>query len=192
MQEESDLLEEARKGSEEAFCGLVRLHQGRVRAYLSAYARDSDVADDLAQEVFLTAYRSLPTYKGDAPLGVWLLGIARHRVLRYLRDEARRRARESRKAAALVAEFQTERAAAEGDRERPEALDRELQALKECLSALTASGAQIVREHYFQGRPLAALARATGRNESTLRVTLMRLRAALRRCVQGKLTPEGA
>jgi RNA polymerase sigma-70 factor (ECF subfamily) len=188
--DEAKLLEGARAGSEEAFCRLVRLHQGRIRAFLSAYARNPDVADDLAQEVFLTAFQSLRTYKGDAPLGLWLLGIARHRALRYLRDEARRRAREGGKLAAVLAALQADQAEAEPD--SPQAFDQEVRALQNCLESLPPESSQIVAEHYFRGRSLVMLARQMGRNESSLRVSLLRIRGALRRCVEGKLGVEGA
>ena len=95
MDDEARWIEESLSGSDEAFCRLVRVHQGRVRTFLLRYVHRPDLVDDLAQEVFLTAYHSLRTYKKDSPLAVWLLGIARHQALRHLRDEGRRRARES-------------------------------------------------------------------------------------------------
>jgi RNA polymerase sigma-70 factor (ECF subfamily) len=166
------------------------MHQGRVRTYLSRYLSRPDAVDDLAQEAFLTAYHSLATYKGEAPLGLWLLGIARHHALRHLRDEGRRRARETGRLKAVLATFQVE----EAERERPDesAFEREMAALRDCLEGLPAESSQIVNEHYFRGRSLVALAGELGRKEGTLRVTLLRIRGALRRCVQGKLSVEGA
>src|SRR5262245_19329775 len=87
--------EEARKGSPEAFCQLVRVYQSRVRAYLSRYLHDKDVADDLAQDVFLRAYKSIGRYKGEAPLGIWFLAIARNLVLKHFRDESRHRSHDA-------------------------------------------------------------------------------------------------
>src|SRR5262245_49855634 len=84
MEPESTLVEAARKGSEEAFRELLRLHQSRVRAYLSRFVRDRDARDDIAQDTFLAAYQSLASYSADAPFGLWLLRIAKHRALRYL------------------------------------------------------------------------------------------------------------
>ncbi len=48
-----------------------------------------DFVDDLVQEVFLTAWRSLPQYRGQSPLKSWLLGIARHKVEDHYRDRLR-------------------------------------------------------------------------------------------------------
>lgn len=185
---ETDWVREAVAGSEDAFCRLVRLHQGRVRTLLGRYVSRPDVVDDLAQEVFLTAYHALPTWKGEAPLAVWFLGVARHRVLRHLRDEARRRVRETvtrRVLPALVA-------GPDGEPSSAEAFERERAALEACLESLPSESSDIVREHYFRGSTLASLAGRTGRKEGALRVALLRIRGALRRCMQGRLAAEGA
>jgi RNA polymerase sigma-70 factor, ECF subfamily len=190
VDDEGRLIDEALEGSDDAFCRLVRIHQGRVRTFLIRYVHRPDLVDDLAQEVFLTAYHSLRTFKKDAPLGVWLLGIARHQALRHLRDEGRRRARESGRLQAILAAFQADEA--ERGVADETAFEREMAALQDCLKDLPGESSQIVTEHYFQGRSLVSLAGAMGRKEGTLRVALLRIRASLRRCVQGKLSVEGA
>src|SRR5687768_15639796 len=91
MPSELELVERSKAGDRQAFARLVAVHQGRVRAYIGRYLRWSDLVDDLAQDVFLAAYRSLPDYDSAAPLNLWLLGIARHRVLRHLRSDTRAR-----------------------------------------------------------------------------------------------------
>jgi RNA polymerase sigma-70 factor (ECF subfamily) len=71
-----------------AFAELVRRHQSRVRAFLTRMTRgDLHLADDLAQETFLKAWKKMHTFRGNAKLLTWLLGIA----LNEFRDEARRR-----------------------------------------------------------------------------------------------------
>lgn len=175
------LLDEAREGSLDAFTEIVRLHQGRVRAYLNRFIRGRDVVDDLAQDVFLTAYRSLGSFRGDAPLAVWLLGIARHRALMMLREEQRRRAREEASLERSLAGWRAGRAEREGDR------SGELSALEGCMDALPPEHAKLVAEHYFGERPLVEMARASGRKESALRMALLRARQALRLCVEGRL-----
>jgi RNA polymerase sigma-70 factor (ECF subfamily) len=48
-----------------------------------------EFVDDLVQDVFLTAWRSLPNYRGQSPLKSWILGIARHKVEDHYRDRLR-------------------------------------------------------------------------------------------------------
>lgn len=71
-----------------AFGELVRRYQSPVRAFLTRLTRgDSHLADDLAQETFLKAWRNLGTFRGEARFPTWLLGIA----CNQFRAEARRR-----------------------------------------------------------------------------------------------------
>jgi RNA polymerase sigma-70 factor (ECF subfamily) len=71
-------------GEREAFRALVEREQGAVyRACLRILGRPHD-AEDVAQEAFLMAYRSLGTYRGDGPLGGWLLRIATRQAFRRL------------------------------------------------------------------------------------------------------------
>ena len=60
-----------------AFAELVRRYQSPVRAFLTRLTRgDAHLADDLAQETFLKAWRKLHTYRGSARFSTWLFGIA--------------------------------------------------------------------------------------------------------------------
>ncbi|ACB75851.1 RNA polymerase sigma factor [Opitutus terrae] len=73
-----------------AFGELVRRHQSMVRNFLRHLTRgDIALADDLAQETFIHAYRQLGRFRGDALFSTWLLGIAHN----HWRN-ARRRQRE--------------------------------------------------------------------------------------------------
>lgn len=61
----------------DAFGLLVRRHQSSVRGYLRHLTRgDHALGDDLAQEVFIRAYRGLSGYRGETVFQSWLLGIA--------------------------------------------------------------------------------------------------------------------
>ncbi len=60
-----------------AFAELVRRHQSAVRGLLRRLtAWDAALADDLAQETFLRAWRSLASWRGEARLSSWLYRIA--------------------------------------------------------------------------------------------------------------------
>jgi RNA polymerase sigma factor (sigma-70 family) len=60
-----------------AFEQLLRRHQGMVRAQLRRLLHgDEAAADDLAQEVFLLAWRKLDQFRGDAKFSTWLYRIA--------------------------------------------------------------------------------------------------------------------
>lgn len=76
-----------------AFGQLVVLHQGKVRSFLRRLCREPALADDLAQESFLIAYKKLSSYRGSGRFSAWLCSIAYRRFLQYER-ERRREARQ--------------------------------------------------------------------------------------------------
>ena len=63
-----------------AFGELVRRHQSAVRNFTRNLTDgDAALADDLAQETFIQAYRSLSRFRGESAFPTWLLGIAHNR-----------------------------------------------------------------------------------------------------------------
>src|SRR5688572_20222288 len=130
----------------QSFGEILRQYQGRVRAYLRRYVLEADLADDLAQETFLAAYRSLPHRNPAAPLDLWLLSIARHRALKHLRDQARRRDHEVGPLKAALAAWCAEQV----DSSAPDWDDHEKQvsALKKCLAGLPRHSAGLISAYY--------------------------------------------
>jgi RNA polymerase sigma-70 factor (ECF subfamily) len=81
-----ECLARARRGDRSAFAQLVREHQSRVRLQLRRLTGgDTALADDLAQETFVQAWRHLPEFRGDARLATWLHRIALNRWLQHAR-----------------------------------------------------------------------------------------------------------
>ena len=71
-----------------AFGELVRRHQSTVRGLLRQLTRtDVALADDLAQETFLRAYKNIRSFRGEAKFSTWLYRIGYN----CFREEARRR-----------------------------------------------------------------------------------------------------
>jgi RNA polymerase sigma factor (sigma-70 family) len=88
------------------FEALVRTHQARVRRQLRRLARgDEALADDLAQETFVQAWRHLGRFRGHASLATWLFRIAYNAYLAH-----QRRPRESELSAADADEMQSDSA----------------------------------------------------------------------------------
>jgi RNA polymerase sigma-70 factor (ECF subfamily) len=90
MSTDDPLAQRARSGDAAAFGALVRQHQSKVRGFLRRLTRgDAALADDLAQETFLEAFRKIGQYRGEGTFDAWLCGIAWSRFLM-----ARRRRKE--------------------------------------------------------------------------------------------------
>ncbi len=74
--DEQQLLSLCRAGNEEAFEVVVTRHQRAVYGLCYRFVGNHEDAADLAQEVFLRAYRALPSFRGTSSLGTWLYRIA--------------------------------------------------------------------------------------------------------------------
>lgn len=90
MREERDLIEKSRNGDAEAFGRLVRRYEDRIyRLAKSVCAGLPAEADDVYQETFLTAFKKLPGFRGEADLGTWLYRIAAN--LCFMRHRKKKR-----------------------------------------------------------------------------------------------------
>jgi RNA polymerase sigma-70 factor (ECF subfamily) len=175
----------ARSGSTEAFTALVTAYQARVRGYLARWVHDAASVDDLAQEVFLAAYRNLSGFDGAVPIGAWFAGIARNQALTYLRTQRRRRAREMDAVAAVFQDWQLRALESDGDR----LADRltEIEALRGCLDDLSEAQRSLVEDHYLAGRSCAAIARERDQEQGTVRMAMLRIRQTLRGCLERRM-----
>jgi RNA polymerase sigma-70 factor, ECF subfamily len=81
----------ARAGDPGAFEQLVRAHQGDVYRLALHLVRDPETAEDVTQEAFLLAYRSLGRFRGQAKFSTWLYRIARNCAVDAIRRRERRR-----------------------------------------------------------------------------------------------------
>jgi RNA polymerase sigma-70 factor, ECF subfamily len=79
------LVERACAGDAEAFGELVDRHREAVFRAALAALRDPTEADDVAQDVFLLAYRKLHSFRGESSFRTWMLTIAWRTALRRRR-----------------------------------------------------------------------------------------------------------
>ncbi|MCP8899689.1 RNA polymerase sigma factor [Gilvimarinus xylanilyticus] len=71
-----------------AYSQLVRRHQSRLRQALRNLCNGDDaLADDMAQEAFIKAYKALPGFKGQAQFFTWLYQIARNQLMSHYRKK---------------------------------------------------------------------------------------------------------
>ena len=84
VRSESSLIEKVRSGDEEAFRELYKLYAPTINGVVLARVPRDEV-QDIVQEVFLAAYRSLQTLRDDNLFGPWLVKIARNRAAEFYR-----------------------------------------------------------------------------------------------------------
>ncbi len=169
-------------GKDLDFESFTRTHYAHVLAYLRWRTRDPHVAQDLAQETFLQAYRNRETF--DPARGSergWLLGIARN-VSAYA---ARRQGNRPQELPGMDAIADGAWFDPRGPRR--EDSDRET-ALHRCLETLTARARAILDLVYRDRIAYAEIARQIGMGLSAVKVAACRARQALAECMRRRLS----
>jgi RNA polymerase sigma-70 factor (ECF subfamily) len=176
------ILDEVARGNRDAFRGIVRTYSLPLRSYLASQTHNLDDVDDLAQEVFLAAYRNLDTFQRGDDFGAWLRGIARHKLL----DHVRRSARRNRALAAFREEVAR---VVEADLERAVEDDRSetIEALLRCVAQLPEKLRRVVRAGLDGDKP-AALAEALAMSVGAVYNLHYRANQLLRTCLQKELS----
>ena len=85
--QELEWIRGAQKGDGEAFAPLVRKYQQRVFSIVYHLVRRRDEVEDLAQEIFIKAFRAMPSYNFQASFATWLSRIATNHCYDYLRHQ---------------------------------------------------------------------------------------------------------
>ena len=88
--EELALVERARNGDLAAFETIYRTHAGRLYSVAYRMLGNATDAEDMLQDVFLSAHRKLDSFRGDSALGTWLYRLATNLCLDHLRSRAAR------------------------------------------------------------------------------------------------------
>ncbi len=87
MTSENELIRRAQGGDVEAFCRLAREYERRVYALALHYCRRPEDAEDLSQEVWLKAFRSLRGFRFESSFHTWLRRIMVNTFLNHRRSE---------------------------------------------------------------------------------------------------------
>jgi len=180
LQDDRQIVDAVLAGDREAFRPLVDRESASLVRACQRILGDQLQAEDAAQEAFVTAYRSLASWRGDGPFGAWLARIA---VRIALRQAARRRtvtwiepASEPGSAAEAAAGSSPDPASVVLRSERSATI-------RTAVAGLDEPYRETVALRFFADRSLAEIAQETGRPLGTVKTHLhrglQRLRSAL-------------
>jgi len=160
-----DLIQGALQGKERAWIKLVRRYEKRVYNLSLRLCGNRQDALDLTQEAFLAVYRNLPNYRGDGVFVGWLLRIASHRGVDFLR----RRHSNPLHAAAEVNEEHSDNRNSAGDATEQQRLRA---ALNRQMQQLSAEQRIVVELKFFQHLTFEEIAAQIGIPENTAKTRL--------------------
>lgn len=167
----------AARGDRDAFARLVDATRAAVSAIALAIVRDVDLSRDIAQDVFLAAWRDLKDLRDPESFLPWLRQLTRHRAYHVLRTERRRDRRVTFVDEATLPEVS---GAPSLTADAPLLAEEERRVLEAVLSELADEVREVVTLYYREGESTAHVARLLGLSEAAVRQRLSRAQAAAR------------
>jgi len=170
--EESDWLEQSRKGDHAAFENLVRSYQTMIHSITFRMTGSLADADDLSQETFIRAFQQLDSFRGESKFSSWLCRVAMNACLNWRQRESRR------------AEVHLQWAGDNLDgsaAENTEALDENTRKVQAALNRLPAKQRAAMILTVYEEMNHAEAARALGCSEATVSWRVFAARAKLKR-----------
>jgi len=187
--DEQRLLERLKARDERAFNELVRLYQGKIYQLVFRMLGDRAEAEDLAQEVFVTVFKSIDGFRGDSKLSTWLYRVATNHTknrLKYLGRRARGQKQELTELAEReVVESASMATSAKIDRPDEALLGREAESIvQQALARLEEDHRELVVLRDVENLSYEDIQRITGLAEGTVKSRLHRARLALKESVE--------
>ena len=182
---EAHLVQRLQKRDEAAFNELVRLYQGKVFALVFRMLGDRGEAEDLAQEIFVTIFKSIDSFRGDSKLSTWIYRIASNHSKNRIKFLSRR-ARTAREefdelADHAAADGQPHAAVARIDRPDETAEGSEMEKrVQRALASLDDEHRELIVLRDLEGLAYDEIQRITGLAEGTVKSRLHRARLALK------------
>lgn len=180
---EDDLLVQAvrtQAGDHDAFAALIDAHLPHVRTFLALKAPVPQLVDEIAHDAFVFAFRHLDKFRPGTSFRAWVRAIAWN----LLRAEVQRFAREQQNLDRLAA-WHTEASLAEVNETEPRAGAEHLQS---CLEELPDPLRELLVLKYREENSTEEIAGRLRRSLVWVRVSLFRVRAQLRACIETRLS----
>ncbi len=165
---------------DEGFVAELTANQPALHSFIVSLMPGDSATDEVLQRTNLTLWRKRESYQAGTNFRAWAFECAKWTLRAYLKEKQR--------SSWLIVDDELTRAITERMVERiPAEADAPQAALRMCLERLRPMDRELILSHYEEEETLAQFSKRRGRTVGTLKVTLFRLRATLRRCISDRL-----
>lgn len=175
-----ELVKMTKSGDVEAFSELVRRHEQNVYNLACRFMREPSLAEDMAQEAFLKAFRLLKGFRGDCSFSTWMYRVTCSVCLTELTRRKRR--------------GEVELLPKHGGETMPVSVETAdlPELMRSCVDRLPEHYANIVTLYYFKETPYETIAHLLDIPMGTLKTWMHRARLQLRKIVEKELKTHGS
>ncbi len=177
-------IEQALNGDTKAYAVLIDRYKHMVYTMAAQIVKNKEDAEEVAQDVFLKAFKALNSYKGDAKFSTWLYKIAYYRSLDYLKKRQRRIS-----TTAIDVSREYSISALDGEMDRMEVQEKQ-QMVKKAIQKLPEDDGVLITLHYYEELSLKEISEVMGHSPNALKVRLHRARKRLADLLKRTVEPE--
>lgn len=172
------------KGDTQAFAPLVDRYKNLVYTLALRMVKNTDEAEEAAQDTFVKVFRSLEKFKGESKFSTWIYRVAYNTCLDRIKKY---------KTAPLeiaIDDYGTRQLRATENVLDTLADEERHRAVQECLQQLPGEDAFLLTLYYFEEQSLEEIAKIIGIKPNNVKIKLFRCRKKLGEILRAKLEPE--
>ncbi|MBD0350257.1 MAG: sigma-70 family RNA polymerase sigma factor [Flavisolibacter sp.] len=182
---DSEIISQVVRGDQNAYATLVERYQNYVFTIVLRYVKNREDAEEVAQDVFIKAYRSLADFKGTAKFSTWLYTVTTTTCITFLRkNKLEVHSLDNEKVFAAADNMDS------GARANQIEQKSRVNMVNEAIRLLNPEDAQIITLFYKGEQTLEEIARILGKEPNTVKVQLHRARGRLKEKMQKHFSEE--
>ncbi|GAO43265.1 RNA polymerase sigma factor [Flavihumibacter petaseus] len=172
---DNDIIRLVRRGEQSAYAELVKKYQGFVFTIVLRYLPVREDAEEVAQDVFVKAYRSLGDFRGDSKFSTWLYTITTTTCITFLRKKKLEvHSLDNEKVLAQAENLDSGMAANLVEQKSRSAM------VNKAIAMLSPDDAQVITLFYKGEQSLEEIAQIMGQEPNNIKVRLFRARQRLK------------
>jgi RNA polymerase sigma-70 factor (ECF subfamily) len=176
---EEYIVQQAVDGNQNAFTQLYDIYFDKIYRYIFVRLRKQAESEDLTQEVFIKALKSIGSYKiGKTPFAAWLFRIAHNQMIDHVRKYAKKQ------------EISLDEAPPSIGAEDPVYMIEqkfEVAELNMAITGLSPAQQEVISLRFIADLPIADVAKILGKSEGTVKALQFNGTASLRKLLAGRI-----
>ena len=181
--QETELVERLRQGDAAALEQMYRQYVDRVYSVVfHQVGQDKSVAEDIVQETFLSALKSIGKFRGKSRLYTWLCSIAYHKIADFYRRQGRQARRGEQSPGTDDAELERIKDSEPLASSKLES-EEDRQVIEQALLSLPLDYRQVLIFKYVEQMPVSEISLVMRRSLKSVEGLLTRARKELRNCL---------